>query len=112
MGLPLGFHSPLLTTLLHHYLYPLMRYLLFLLPFLLTACSGGDTQPVNIRLTMQEREQIDNMVTAHMDSLRPILEEQCDASYADRLAVAIDSIIQRRLEEEARLRARIPKNPQ
>ncbi len=88
-----------------------MRLLLLLSLVVLAACSGGETEPVNIRLTMQEREQIDEMVTTRMDSLRPLLDSLCKATFADRVAVATDSIIQRRLEEEARLRARIPKNP-
>jgi len=82
-----------------------------LLAFLLTltACTA-DSEEVNIRLTMDERERLDNLVVAHMDSLRPILDSLCAATFEDRVAVATDSIVQRLLEEEARLRARIPKS--
>jgi hypothetical protein len=59
---------------------------------------------------MDEREQIDNLVKAHMDSIRPLVDSVCTATFDDRVAVATDSILQRRLEEEARLRARIPQN--
>ncbi len=88
-----------------------MRLLLFLCLCFFAACSGGETESVNVRLTMEERELIDELVTERMDSLRPLLDSLCQATFADRVAVATDSIIQRRLEEEARLRARIPKNP-
>ena len=75
----------------------------------LTACTA-DSEEVNIRLTMDERERLDNLVIAHMDSMRPILDSLCKANFEDRVAVATDSIVQRLLEEETRLRARIPKN--
>lgn len=88
-----------------------MRSFFLLLPvLLLTACGATEEDLVNIRLTMDERERIDKMVTAHMDSIRPILDSLCQATFADRVAIATDSIVQRRLEEEARLRARIPQN--
>ncbi|MEM9525591.1 MAG: hypothetical protein AAGA31_03230 [Bacteroidota bacterium] len=88
-----------------------MRQLLifFAMVFFLPACSP-DTEEVNVRLTMEEREQLDEMVTEHMDSLRPLLEANCEGSFDDLVAVTTDSIVQRRLEEEARLRARIPQN--
>lgn len=88
-----------------------MRQLIvfFALVLPLTACSP-DTEEVNVRLTMEEREQLDNMVTEHMDSLRPLLEANCASTFDDMVALMTDSIVQRRLEEEARLRARIPKN--
>jgi hypothetical protein len=81
---------------------------LFLL-FLSFACST-DSGEVTIRLTMEEREQLDKRVSAHMDSLRPVLDSLCTTSFADRVAIMTDSIVQRRLEEEVRLRARIPQN--
>jgi len=86
-----------------------MRYCCLSLLLLFTACSA-DREEVNVRLTMAEREELDKLVTTHMDSLRPILDNNCKETFADRVAVATDSIVQRRLEEEARLRARIPKN--
>lgn len=87
-----------------------MRFLpLLLLTFALLACSQ-DAEDVNIRLTMDERERLDQLIVAHMDSLRPVLDSLCEASFEDRIAIATDSIVQRLLEEEARLRARIPQN--
>lgn len=87
-----------------------MRSLLFLTLLLLTACGSSGDEPVNIRLTMDEREQIDDLVKVHMDSVRTLVDSVCTATFDDRVAVATDSILQRRLEEEARLRARIPQN--
>jgi hypothetical protein len=86
-----------------------MRSLIFIILLALTAC-GADEDPINIRLTMDEREQIDELVKIHMDSTRRLVDSVCQATFADRVAVATDSILQRRLEEEARLRARIPQN--
>lgn len=88
----------------------MLRSLVLFLFLALSACDSSGEEPVNIRLTMEEREQIDKMVVAHMDSLRPAMDSFCKATFADRVAVATDSIVQRRLEEEARLRSRIPQN--
>ena len=85
------------------------QFLFFTLLMFLSGCAP-DTEEVNVRLTMQEREQLDEMVTSHMDSIRPILEANCEDTFQDMLAITTHSIEQRRLEEEARLRARIPKN--
>lgn len=88
-----------------------MRNLLFLILLaLFVACGSSGDEPINIRLTMDERERIDDLVKMHMDSVRPLVDSVCKATYADRVAIATDSILQRRLEEEARLRARIPQN--
>lgn len=89
-----------------------MRLPLLLISLLLTlaACSSDNEEKVNIRLTMDERERIDDLVTQDMDSIRPLYDSICKADFADRVSVVIDSIVQRRLEEEARLRARIPQN--
>lgn len=87
-----------------------MRLLPLLIPLLfLTACAA-DSDEVNIRLTMEERERLDNLTVAYLDSLRPVLDSLCAVTFEDRVAVATDSIVQRLLEEEARLRARIPQN--
>jgi hypothetical protein len=89
-----------------------MRLPLLLITLLLTlaACSPDSEENINIRLTMDERERIDDLVGQEMDSLRPLYDSLCKVDFKDRVAVATDSIVQRRLEEEARLRARIPQN--
>ena len=87
-----------------------MRLSPLLIILLALSSCAGETEEVNIRLTMDERERLDNMTIAHMDSLRPVLDSLCEVTFEDRVAVATDSIVQRLLEEEARLRARIPQN--
>jgi hypothetical protein len=82
---------------------------LLLIVLALSAC-GGEGEDVNIRLTMDERERVDDLTVAHMDSLRPLRKAECAENFEDRVAVATDSIVQRLLEEEVRLRARIPQN--
>lgn len=87
-----------------------MRSHSLLLPLLLalTACASDADDNINIRLTMEEREQIGDIVGEEMTVIRTRYDSLCKADFADRVAVATDSIVQRRLEEEARLRARIP----
>ena len=77
---------------------------------LLAGSAACDREPasVNIRLTMEERDELDSRIIAHMDSLRPVLDTFCDNTRDDRVAAAVDSIVQERLEEEARMRARLP----
>lgn len=88
----------------------MIRPLLFLaLLGTLSACSP-DQEEVRVRLTLGERERVDKIVTARMDSIRPLLDSICTATTAQRIIAATDSIVQRRLEEEARLRSRIPEN--
>ncbi|MTB52773.1 hypothetical protein [Lewinella sp. W8] len=73
-----------------------------------SSCGGPGNEGLNVRLTLEEREQVDRMVTAQMDSLRPLIDSICRVTFDDQVALATDSIVQRQLEEEARLRARIP----
>lgn len=77
--------------------------------FLFSACKP-ERDEVRVRLTLRERERMDEMVKARMDSLHPLLDSLCAATTTSRVAAATDSIVQRRLEEEARLRSRIPAN--
>ena len=84
-----------------------MRPLLSLvLLAVLTACSPNDN-PVNVQFTVEERQRIDELVIAELATLRPEMDSLCQETFDDRVAVAVDSIIQVRLEEEARLRARV-----
>ena len=94
------------TCTLAHRLLPLLLLLL-----LGTACEVEE-ENVKIRLTLAERDRLDARIIEHMDSLRPLLESRCAATQEDRVAVATDSIVQRRLEEEARMRARLPQSLQ
>ncbi|WP_116126218.1 hypothetical protein [Lewinella sp. IMCC34183] len=82
------------------------RPLLLSLFLLVFAC--GDEDPLRIQLTPEQRDAYHAIALARIDSLRPILDSLCSATFEDRVAIATDSIVQRRLEEEARLRSRIP----
>ena len=69
--------------------------------------SCGEEDGVRIQLTEEQREAYQNLALERIDSLRPLLDSICDATFEDRVAIATDSIVQLRLEEEARLRTRI-----
>ncbi|THH37918.1 hypothetical protein [Neolewinella litorea] len=60
-----------------------------------------------MQLTPDQRDAFQAIAAAQIDSLRPVLDSLCQASFADRVAIATDSIVQRRLEEETRLRTRL-----
>ena len=76
-----------------------------LLVFLGLACGPEDE--VRIQLTPAQRDAYTAIATAEIDSLRPVLDSICAATFEERVAVATDSIVQERLEEELRLRARL-----
>ncbi len=83
--------------------------LLFLVFILLSACGDGE-ETVTYRLTSKERRKVDTLVAAEVRILRPLMDSLCDANFADLVDEATDSIVQLRLEEELRLRNRIPLN--
>ncbi len=96
------------TILPPNYLCPMRPFSLLL--FLLCLSCSVEQEEVNLRLTMAERDIVDSRVTVYMDSIRRVLDTLCTNTYEDQVAITTDSIVQRRLEEEARLRARIPEN--
>jgi hypothetical protein len=69
------------------------------------SCSGKK-QNMSLRLTPTERNRIDTLYTSRLDSLRPIWDSLCEDRYAEVVRLAVDSIVDQRLEEEQRLRAR------
>ncbi|MBB4078921.1 hypothetical protein GGR28_001538 [Lewinella aquimaris] len=79
--------------------------LLLLLSLVLFGC--GEDEVVRVQLTPDQREEYQEIASNRLDSLRPLLDSICQATFEDRVAVATDSIVQRRLEEELRLRARL-----
>lgn len=83
--------------------------LLLLVFSLLPACGGGE-EKVDYRLTSKERRKVDTLVAAEVRVLRPLMDSLCDANFAEMVDAATDSIVQLRLEEELRLRNRIPLN--
>lgn len=76
-----------------------------LLFFAFFAC--GQDEDVRIRLTADQRDAAQAIASERLDSLRPALDSLCEVTFDDRVAIATDSIVQRRLEEEARLRRRL-----
>jgi hypothetical protein len=76
---------------------------------LLVAACGGKSAEVSLRLTPKERGQIDTLYTIQLDSLRPHWDSLCEARYETDLRRAVDSIVAQRIEEEIRLRSRLPK---
>ena len=76
-----------------------------LLVFLGLACGPEDE--VRLQLTPAQLDAYRDIAAAEIDSLRPLLDSMCTATFEERVAVATDSIVQLRLEEELRLRARL-----
>lgn len=70
---------------------------------LLPAC---EEQPLPA-LTFRQRELADTLYLEKVSVLRPQWDSICDARFDSLVAVAVDSLIQVRKAEEARLRARI-----
>lgn len=82
-----------------------IAFVFLLSAFLLTGCDRPDK--VRIKLTSRERALIDTIYTERIQVLRPRWDSICAANHDSLLAVALDSILRIRREEEARLRARI-----
>ena len=80
-------------------------FLIVIILFALTTCDN-QTQNVSLRLTPTERNRIDTLYTSQLDSLRPIWDSLCELRYSRMVELAVDSIVEQRLEEEERLRAR------
>jgi len=73
---------------------------------LLFGWACNDQPNIELRLTPAERNRIDTLYNARLDSLRPIWDSLCDANYQTLVRNAVDSIVKQRLQEEKRLRAR------
>jgi hypothetical protein len=74
---------------------------------LLWACSGGE-EKVNYRLTSKERREVDTLVVKQVAELRTYMDSVCSAEFDERVGRITDSLVQERLEDELRLRSRIP----
>lgn len=81
-----------------------LRLFIALLPLL---GATGCQQEENIRLTSRERIQIDTLSSKQIDSLRPYMDSICATSYQGLVKQALDSLLQVRRAEEAKLRTRI-----
>ena len=73
----------------------------------IVAFGCGPEEEVRIQLTPDQRDAYLAIAGAELDSLRPQLDSLCAATFETRVATATDSIVQLRLEEELRLRARL-----
>ena len=74
-----------------------------LLALLTTYCERDPNQIIS-----EHRRLIDTLANRQTKLLRPRLDSLCKAEFDQRVALAVDSIIEVRREEERRLRARIP----
>ncbi|MGB3546742.1 MAG: hypothetical protein WBA17_07195 [Saprospiraceae bacterium] len=74
----------------------------------LAACDGRE-EKVTIRLTNEQRRRIDTLAAGQIKDLRLRMDSLCVADFEESVTLVTDSIVQERLEEEARLRARIPR---
>ncbi len=79
---------------------------IFVLPLLLAACGERQEDPLPA-LTYRQREIVDTLYLERVTTLRPMLDSICEAEHEARVARAVDSLLQVRMAEEARLRARI-----
>jgi hypothetical protein len=77
---------------------------------LLLAPSCKKQENIRIKLTARERALIDTMYTERIKVLRPLWDSICTNQHDSLLAIALDSIIRVRREEEIKLRARISKD--
>lgn len=71
------------------------------------ACGGAE-EDITLRLTPNERTQIDTIYTRRVKALRPVLDSLCTARHDELVRLALDSIVAERLRKEALLRANIP----
>ena len=65
---------------------------------------------MRVQLTPDQTDAYRAIASRRIDSLRPILDSVCTTTFEERVRLATDSIVQRRLEEEARLRSRLPQS--
>lgn len=81
-------------------------FALFALGLLLQACG----EPPPIKLKPDEIRWVDTLFLREIEDLKPELDSLCEMNFDERVAQAVDSIVKVRKLEEAKLRARIPKN--
>lgn len=87
------------------------RSLRHLLLVSVVAWSCGPEEAVRVQLTPDQTDAYRALASRRIDSLRPVLDSICTVTFDQRVSLATDSIVQRRLEEEARLRSRLPQRP-
>ncbi len=85
------------------------QLVLGVLVLLMMAACDGQEDKVTIRLTNEQRRRIDTLAAGQIKDLRYRMDSLCVADFEASVTGVTDSIVQERLEEEARLRARIPR---
>lgn len=85
-----------------------MKQLVVALVLLLLWACSGEEEKVNYRLTSQERREVDTLVVKQVEELRSYMDSVCAAEFDERITRITDSLVQERLEDELRLRSRIP----
>ncbi|MFM9950866.1 MAG: hypothetical protein ACKV1O_23215 [Saprospiraceae bacterium] len=81
--------------------------LIVVLFFLAALAFGTSCTEREVRLSANDRQIVDTIYLRRLDSLRPLWDTLCVTNRPMMLKTAVDSLVRIRLEEEARLRARI-----
>ncbi|HRF37993.1 MAG TPA: hypothetical protein PK198_04320 [Saprospiraceae bacterium] len=88
-----------------------MRSRPYLLPIFVCAALlyGGCTDDAPTRLSSDQLQLLDSLVTVQMPLVRQEEDSICKADFDKKLRRMVDSMLVIRREEEARLRQRMPK---
>lgn len=73
---------------------------------------AGCTEPPPPMLTSEDRNLIDSITKLQAKDLKPYYDSLCDAKFDREVLKAVDSIMEVRLEEIARQKARIQQKKQ
>lgn len=104
----LNYARKLLMSTIANAMIKTLRYLvIFGSLCLLFACSEEESQ---YRLTSRERVRVDTLYSKEVKLIRGQLDSICEMNHDSLLKLAVDSILKVRIIEEAKLRARVPKD--
>ncbi|MEO0340384.1 MAG: hypothetical protein AAF242_14385 [Bacteroidota bacterium] len=84
-----------------------IAYLLICFALLSSFASCSD--PIPLKLTSAQRQQVDTLYNAQVEGLLMEMDSLCDAAYENRLPQLIDSILQERRAQEEILRNKYQK---
>ncbi len=76
---------------------------------LLLLGSNACSEDPPLRLSHVHRRTVDSLYKQYVDSAGPVLDSLCRVRFDSVVATRTDSLVQKRREEEARLRKRIPR---
>jgi len=83
-----------------------------IIPILIIFALTSSCTEREVRLSANDRQIVDTIYLRRLDSLRPLWDTLCVTNRPMMLKAAVDSLVRTRLEEEARLRARIKQQEQ